>query len=81
MGMETNTAVVGLGIGMAHVAGYLSSPNANLVAVADAWAERRERVGGTFDQGSMLNLKPLFDGELLSKRWEDLGIRVYDDES
>ena len=79
MSTRTNTAVVGLGIGMAHVAGYLSSPDANLVAVADAWAERRERVGGTFDQGSMLNLRPLLDEELLSKRWEDLGIRVYDD--
>ena len=79
MSTRTNTAVVGLGIGMAHVAGYLSSPDANLVAVADAWPERRERVGGTFDQGSMLNLRPLLDDELLSKRWEELGIRVYDD--
>lgn len=79
MRTDTNTAVVGLGIGMAHVAGYLSSPDANLVAVADAWAERRERVGGTFDQGIMLNLRPLLDEELLSKRWEELGIRVYDD--
>jgi len=64
---------------MAHVAGYLNSPDANLVAVADAWPERRQRVGGTFNQGSMLNLKPLLDEELLSRRWEELGIRVYDD--
>ncbi len=79
MTTPTNTAVVGLGIGMAHVAGYLDSPGANLVAVADAWAPRRERVGGTFSQGSMLSLRPLFNEALLDSRWEDLGVRVYDD--
>ncbi|MBU8912475.1 MAG: Gfo/Idh/MocA family oxidoreductase [Spirochaetales bacterium] len=79
MKTPTNTAVVGLGIGMAHVAGYLDSPGANLVAVADAWAPRRERVGGTFSQGSMLSLRPLFNEALLDSRWEDLGVRVYDD--
>lgn len=64
---------------MAHVAGYLGSPGTRLVAVADAWDARRARVGGTFEQGSMLNLRPLLDESLLTKRWEELGIRVYDD--
>ena len=71
--------VVGLGIGMAHVAGYLQSPGARLLAVADAWPERRDHVGGTFGQGSMPGLKPLFDEPVLMQSWEDLGIRVYDD--
>ncbi len=81
-----NAAVVGLGIGMAHAAGYLTSPHARLAAVADAWDVRRATVGGTFTQGSMLNLKPLFSQEplelsSLDGRWEDLGARVYSDVS
>jgi len=71
--------VVGLGIGMAHVAGYLASPHARLVAVADAWEPRRARVGGTFDQGSMLNLKPLFDEGTLARGWDEIGVRTYED--
>lgn len=64
---------------MAHVAGYVVSPYSRLVAVADAWDVRRERIGGTFSQGSMLNLRPLFESETLEKRWHDLGARVYRD--
>lgn len=79
-----NVAVVGLGIGMAHVAGYLTCDRARLAAVADAWNARRATVGGTFAQGSMLNLKPLFDQaplqpSVLSGTWDALGVRVYDD--
>jgi len=74
-------AVVGLGIGMAHVAGYLQSRHADLVAVADAWEPRRRRIGGTFAQGSMLVLRPLFDPALLERSWEDINVRVYDDVS
>jgi len=72
-------AVVGLGIGMAHVAGYLQSSSAELIAVADAWEPRRRRVGGTFEQGSMVVLRPLFTDGILAKRWEDIGTRVYED--
>ena len=74
-------AVVGLGIGMAHVAGYLKSENAELTLVADAWEPRRSRVGGTFDQGSMMVLRPLFSDAQVKMRWEDLGIRVVSDVS
>ncbi|MFP4331241.1 MAG: Gfo/Idh/MocA family protein [Spirochaetaceae bacterium] len=75
-------AVVGLGIGLAHVAGYLAHPKAQLVAVADAWAPRRAKVGGTFSQGSMRLLEPLFEPPQMAagtveKRWEELGVRVY----
>lgn len=78
------TAVIGLGIGLAHVAGYLKNPRAELVAVADAWEPRREKVGGTFAQGSMRVLEPLFLPPHMSegtseKRWEELGIRAYQD--
>jgi predicted dehydrogenase len=64
---------------MAHVAGYLASDQARLVAVADAWEPRRQRIGGTFEQGSMLNLRPVLDETLLEKPWEELGARVYED--
>ena len=64
---------------MAHVAGYLQSEHTRLIAVADAWDVRRASVGGTFSQGSMLSLKPLFEESTLGKRWQDLGARVYDD--
>jgi len=79
-----NAAVVGLGIGMAHAAGYLTSSHARLAAVADAWDVRRGTVGGTFTQGSMLNLKPLFgqaplDLPLLDGSWETLGVQVHAD--
>ena len=70
-------AVVGLGIGLAHCAGYLKSPHAKLVAVCDPLEVRRKTVGGTFSQGSMEVLKPLFPPELLSRRWDDLGIKTF----
>lgn len=70
--------VCGLGIGMAHCAGYLASANAELAAVCDLMPERLDRVGGTFEAGSMRVLKPLYAPELLGKRWEDLGVRTYD---
>lgn len=78
------TAVIGLGIGLAHVAGYLKNPRAQLVAIADAWEPRRARVGGTFSQGSMSVLEPLFQPPHMSegtteKRWADLGIRAHAD--
>ena len=78
------TAVIGLGIGLAHVAGYLRNPRAELVAVADAWAPRRVSVGGTFNQGSMKVLEPLFlppemAPGILEKRWEDIGVAMYPD--
>lgn len=72
-------AVVGLGIGMAHVAGYRKSSDAELVAVADAWPPRLEKIGGTFAQGSMSVLRPLFEEALLAQRWETLGVRAYTD--
>lgn len=70
-------AVVGLGIGMAHVAGYLESEEAELYAVCDLIESRRDRVGGTFDFGSMLCLRPLFDESLLSRRWQEIGVKVF----
>ncbi len=71
-------AVVGLGIGMAHVAGYLDSPYTELSAVCDLLPERLASVGGTFSSGSMLSLKPLFGGDLLENRWEDIGVKATD---
>lgn len=76
---KTRCAVVGLGIGMAHVAGYLRCPEAELVAVADAWEPRRASVGGTFGQGSMMVLRPLFFDAQVRMKWEDLEIRVHAD--
>jgi predicted dehydrogenase len=77
--MKRNAVVVGLGIGMAHAAGYLDCDSARLHGVADLMPARRERVGGTFAQGSFADLRPLFDGAVLDKRWEELGARVYGD--
>ncbi len=70
-------AVVGLGIGMAHVAGYLESPYADLYAVCDLMPERLRLVGGTFNEGSMMCLKPLFREDILTKRWEDIGVKTF----
>jgi predicted dehydrogenase len=70
-------AVCGLGIGMAHCAAYLESEHAELVAVCDLLPERLESVGGTFDAGSMLGLKPLFRADLLGRKWEDIGVKTY----
>ena len=70
-------AVVGLGIGMAHVAGYLESPYADLYAVCDLIPERLNVVGGTFREGSMLCLKPLFKDDILDKSWEEIGVKTF----
>ena len=75
---KKKAAVIGLGIGMAHVAGYLESEYAELAAVCDLMPGRLATVGGTFEQGSMLCLKPLFKDELLGRSWEDIGVRTTD---
>jgi len=67
-------AVVGLGIGHAHCAAYLGSPHATLAAVCDLMPERLARVSGTFDQGSMPDLRGLYPSEVLQRRWQDLGV-------
>jgi predicted dehydrogenase len=67
-------AVVGLGIGMAHVAGYRQSPHARLVTVCDLKPTRLDRVGGTFAEGSMKVLEHLFDPAELAQGWQDLGV-------
>ncbi|MFO7782232.1 MAG: Gfo/Idh/MocA family oxidoreductase, partial [Spirochaetia bacterium] len=77
--MKRNAVVVGLGIGMAHCAGYLDHPHVRLHGVSDLIPERREAVGGTFAAGSFSDLRPLFDPAMLASRWEDLGIQVYAD--
>jgi predicted dehydrogenase len=69
-------AVVGLGIGHAHCAGYLASPHATLAAVCDLMPERLARVSGTFDQGSMLALQTLYPPEILGRRWQDIGVEA-----
>ena len=69
-------AVVGLGIGLAHCAGYMRSPHAELAAVCDLQAERLTGPAGTFGQGSMLVLKSLFTEEELAASWEQLGVRT-----
>lgn len=75
-----NTAVIGLGIGMAHVAGYLAHADARLTAVADRLPERRRAVGGTFAAGSMRVLEPLFeDRALLARPWEAIGVAAHED--
>ena len=71
-------AVVGLGIGHAHCAGYLASPHATLAAVCDLMPERLARVSGTFDQGSMSDLRSLYPPEVLQQRWQDLGVSIYE---
>jgi len=70
-------AVIGLGIGHAHCAGYLNSPHAELAAVCDLLPERLASVGGTFEQGSMLDLRQLYPPELLGNRWEEIGVKTY----
>ena len=72
-----NAAVVGLGIGLAHCAGYLRSADARLHAVCDVQPERLTGPQGTFDQGSMLVLKTLFSEQELAASWEELGVRTY----
>ncbi|MFW5728461.1 MAG: Gfo/Idh/MocA family protein, partial [Spirochaetota bacterium] len=63
--------------GLAHCAGYLRSSEANLYAVCDAQPERLTGPGGTFDQGSMPDLKTLFSETERAASWEDLGVRTY----
>jgi predicted dehydrogenase len=69
-------AVVGLGIGHAHCAAYLASPHATLAAVCDLMPERLARVSGTFDQGSMDDLRGLYPPEVLQWRWQELGVKT-----
>lgn len=69
-----NAAVVGLGIGLAHCAGYLGSSRARLRRVCDLQEERLSGPAGTFAQGSMTGLKTLFTAEELHASWEDLGV-------
>ncbi|MBN2552724.1 MAG: Gfo/Idh/MocA family oxidoreductase [Spirochaetales bacterium] len=70
-------AVVGLGIGHAHCAGYLQSPHAELAAVCDLMPGRLARVGGTFEAGSMTELRRLYPQEILARRWEEIGVRTF----
>jgi predicted dehydrogenase len=70
-------AVIGLGIGHAHCAGYLESPYTELAAVCDLMPERLAFVGGTFESGSMIDLRQLYPPGTLIQRWEDMGIRTY----
>jgi len=70
-------AVIGLGIGHAHCAGYLDSPHAELAAVCDLMPERLASVGGTFEQGSMRELRRLYSPELLGQSWEEIGVKTY----
>jgi predicted dehydrogenase len=70
-------AVIGLGVGHAHCAGYLDSSHAELAAVCDLMPERLTGVGGTFQQGSMLELRRLYPPELLDRSWEEIGVRTY----
>jgi UDP-N-acetyl-2-amino-2-deoxyglucuronate dehydrogenase len=70
-------AVVGLGIGHGHCAGYLQSPHAELAAVCDLMPERLARVGGTFEQGSWRDLRQLYTSELLGRKWEEIGVKTY----
>jgi len=74
-----NTAVIGLGIGLAHVAGYLKSNHSELKYVCDLQPERLTRLGGTFEQGSFKVLERLFTPEEKSTPWENLGIRATTD--
>jgi len=70
-------AVVGLGIGHGHCAGYLDSPDAELAAVCDLMPERLAKVGGTFEQGSWHDLRQLYPPELLGRSWEEIGVKTY----
>ena len=70
-------AVVGLGIGHGHCAGYLDSPHAELAAVCDLMPQRLASVGGTFEGGSMADLRRLYPPELLSQSWEEIGVKTY----
>jgi predicted dehydrogenase len=70
-------AVIGLGIGHGHCAGYLDSPHAELAAVCDLMPQRLAAVGGTFQQGSWQDLRQLYPPELLGRSWEEIGVKTY----
>jgi predicted dehydrogenase len=70
-------AVVGLGIGHAHCAGYLQSSHTELAAVCDLLPERLSSVGGSFEQGGMKELRRLYPPELLGRSWEEIGVKTY----
>jgi UDP-N-acetyl-2-amino-2-deoxyglucuronate dehydrogenase len=70
-------AVIGLGIGHGHCAGYLDSPHAELAAVCDLMPQRLAGVGGTFRQGSWQDLRQLYPPELLARSWEEIGVKTY----
>lgn len=69
--------VIGLGIGMAHVAGYLESKKAKLYGVCDLIPQRLNNCGGTFEMNTMLCLKPLFSEDQLGKTWQELGVKTF----
>lgn len=73
---KLKAAVVGLGIGHAHCAAYLESPQVELAAVCDVWPERLKNVGATFEQGSMRELENLYPAGLCARRWQDIGVRT-----
>lgn len=76
--MEKIRAVtVGLGIGMAHAAGYLDSPYAELYGVCDLIPERLATVGGTFAAGSMKCIEPLYEKQRLGGSWESIGVKTF----
>jgi predicted dehydrogenase len=70
-------AVIGLGIGHGHCAGYLESPHAELAAVCDLMPERLAGVEGTFEQGSMTELRRLYPPGVFGKSWEEIGVKTY----
>ena len=73
------TAVIGLGIGLAHAAGYLKSEESELKYVCDLQAPRLKNLGGTFDQGSFAVLERLFTPEERAASWESHGVTPTDD--
>ena len=74
---KIRAVTVGLGIGMAHAAGYLDSPHAELYGVCDLIPERLATVGGTFAAGSMMCIKPLYGAQLLGRSWESIGVKTF----
>lgn len=75
--MMKNAVVIGLGIGMAHVAAYMKSSDVRLHGVCDVNPIRTARIGGTFEEQSMLCLKPLFPSGMRGKSWQEAGVKVY----
>jgi predicted dehydrogenase len=74
---KKRAVVVGLGIGMAHARAYMESDYACLYGVSELNPVRLSKVGGTFSEGNMICLRPLFPDEMLDRRWEDLGVKVF----